>query len=98
MRALDILSANLRTLMLEAGNPASGLAVDKAAKSIGLSLGRTTVTRYSHAEGNPTLDHLETLAKVFGVQSWQLLHPTLGKDSEQVLPTRDSRRHRETAE
>jgi len=87
MRALEILSANLHRLMLEAGNPSSGLAVDKAAKALGLSIGRTSVTRYSHAEGNPTLDHLEMLAKVFGVQAWQLLHPTLGTDSEQCLPS-----------
>ena len=68
--------------MREVGNPSSGPAVDRAAKSLGLCLGRTTVTRYAHADGNPTLDHIETLAKVFGIQAWQLLHPTMGRDVE----------------
>ena len=83
MRAAEILSANLRRLMLEAGNPSSGPAVDRTAKSLGLRLGRTTVARYTHADGNPSLDHIEALAKVFGVQAWQLLHPEMGKGLEE---------------
>lgn len=92
MRPLEILSANLKRLMLHAENPSSGPAVEKAARLLGLSIGRTTVTRYSHAAGNPTLDHLEALAKVFGVEAWQLLHPTLGMDPQRSLLTGDSPR------
>lgn len=83
VRTAEILSANLRRLMSEAGNPSSGSAVDRVAKSLGLRLGRTTVTRYAHADGNPTLDHIESLAKVFDVQVWQLLHPTMGRGIEE---------------
>ena len=67
--------------MQEPGNPSSGPAVDQAAKSIGLSIGRSTVTRYANGRGNPSLEHVETLAKVYGIQAWQLLHPKLGRDA-----------------
>ena len=79
MRAVEILAANLSRLMQEAGNPSSSPAVDRVAKALGLSLGRTTVARCAHGDGNPSLEHVETLAKVFGVQAWQLLHPTMGE-------------------
>ena len=82
--AVQNLSANLRVLMLRAGNPSSGAAVDRAAKTLGLSLGRTTVTRYAHGDGNPSLDHIEALAKVFGVEPWQLLHPRMGEGSDRA--------------
>ena len=77
--AANNLSANLKDLMRKAGNPCSGRAVDRAAKSLGLCIGRSTVTRYAHGDGNPSLDHIEALAKVFGVEAWQLLHPRLGE-------------------
>lgn len=78
MRALEILSANLRRLAQQPGHPSSGPGVESAAKAMGLSIGRSSVGRYFIASGNPSLEHVETLAKVFGVQPWQLLHPTLG--------------------
>ena len=78
MRALEILSANLRCLAQQPGNPSSGPGVERAAEAMGLSIGRSSVGRYLIATGNPSLEHIETLSKVFGVQSWQLLHPTMG--------------------
>ena len=85
MRAVEILSANLKRLMQVTGNPSSSPAVDRVAKNLGLSLGRTTVARYAHGDGNPSLEHVETLAKVFGIHAWQLLHPTMGQDGGNTM-------------
>ena len=56
---------------------------------MGLSIGRSTVGRCLVAQGNPSLDHIETLAAVFGVQAWQLLHPTMGTVTAEAGPTAD---------
>jgi len=89
MRALEILSANLRCLAHRPGNPASGPGVERAAQGMGLSIGRSSVGRYFIAHGNPSLEHIETLSKVFGVQPWQLLHPTMGVGLAGVDPMTD---------
>lgn len=78
MRALEILSANLKCLAQVPGNPSSGPGVERRAKAMGLSIGRSSVGRYFIGQGNPSLDNIEALAKVFGVRAWQLLHPTMG--------------------
>ena len=83
-RALHIFSSNLRRLMREKG-PQTALAVERAATAKGLGIGRTSIGRYAGGEGNPTLDHLEALALVFGVLPWKMLHPGLGQDG--VRPT-----------
>lgn len=83
-RALHIFSSNLKRLMREKG-PQTALAVERAATAKGLGIGRTSVGRYAGGEGNPTLDHLEAIAHVFGVVPWKLLHPSLGQDG--VRPT-----------
>jgi len=82
MRATQILAANLTRLMAQPGNPSSGPAVDRVASGLGLRIGRTTVTRITHGDANPSLEHIEVLAKVFEVQPWQLLHPSMGNGWE----------------
>ena len=89
MRALEILSANLRWLGRQPGHPSSGPGVERAAKALGLNIGRSTVGRCLIAQGNPSLDNIETLAKVFGVRAWQLLHPTLGAVTTGAHPRPD---------
>lgn len=78
-RALDIFSSNLRRLMRDKG-PETALGVERAATAKGLGVGRTSIGRYAAGEGNPTLEHLETLSEVFGLSPWRLLHPSLGRD------------------
>lgn len=79
-RAIDNFSSNLRHLMRDKGPP-TALGVERAASAKGLGVGRTSIGRYAGGEGNPTLDHLEALAKVFGTAPWKLLHPTLGREA-----------------
>lgn len=98
MRAIEILSANLKCLAHQPGNPSSGPGVERAAKSMGLNIGRSTVGRCFIANGNPSLDHIETLAEVFGVQAWQLLHPTLGAVTADADQTTDPIQFTDTAE
>ena len=61
--------------------PATALAVERAASDKGLGVGRTSIGRYAAGQGNPTLAHLEALAKVFGTLPWKLLHPELGREA-----------------
>lgn len=79
-RTLAIFSSNLRRLMRDKG-PATALALERAATARGLGVGRTSIGRYASGAGNPTLEHLEALARVFGVVPWKLLHPNLGRDA-----------------
>ena len=78
-RALALFSSNLKRLMREKGPP-TALAVERAAGARGLGVGRTSIGRYAAGAGNPTLEHLDALATVFGLSPWRLLHPTLGED------------------
>lgn len=78
-RALQTFTSNLNRLMREKG-PTTALAVERAAGAKGLGIGRTSIGRYAGGAGNPTLDHLEALAEVFGVMPWKLLHPALGRE------------------
>ena len=65
--------------MREKGPP-NALAVERAASAKGHGVGRTSIGRYATGGGNPTLDHLEALAQVFGLVPWKLLHPSLGRE------------------
>lgn len=76
----QVLAANLKTLMARVGAPSSAPAVEEATKvKGGLKVGRSTVQRILKAETPVNLDYVESLAKVFGVQPWELLHPSMGK-------------------
>ena len=68
--------------MTKADYPNSALAVEGSALAAGLEIGRTSVARYVMGCGNPTLDQINTLARLFDLQPWQLLHPNLGLSSD----------------
>ena len=61
--------------------PTTALGVERAASDKGLGVGRTSIGRYIAGDGNPTLDHLEALARVFETAPWKLLHPALGREA-----------------
>lgn len=67
------LAKNLEALMVK--HEMSGPAVAKAA-----GIDRKSVNNMRHARHNPDLDHVEAVARVFGLTAWQLIRTDLSKD------------------
>lgn len=80
MRPRDILAGNLKTLM---GASRMATFADIIRESQG-KITNGTLDRIRRAESATSVDNLEILAEVFGIQAWQLLVPglraTLGAD------------------
>jgi transcriptional regulator with XRE-family HTH domain len=72
-RAKHILARNLIKLMDRPG--AKFISTRQLAAQSKGELTYRTVARIRNAEVNPTLDHIEALAKAFVLQPWQLLVP-----------------------
>jgi transcriptional regulator with XRE-family HTH domain len=70
MRPRDILAANVNRLI--AANPRFKSPAELV-KASGLSSG--TIGRIRLAQVATTMDHLEGLAKAFGVEPWELMAP-----------------------
>jgi hypothetical protein len=51
------------------------------------SIGQTTISNYMRESyiGYPKLDHLETIANLFGLQTWHLLLPNLDVENPPVI-------------
>lgn len=75
MRPRDILSANLRALMLSF--PEMGTLPKITARS-GVSNG--TLDRIRRAAVSTRIDELENLAGAFGIEAWELLRPHAPND------------------
>lgn len=72
----EILARNLQTLMSKSADMRSQTALAKRA-----AIAQKTVSNYlspASYVGAPSLDKVEALARAFGIETWQLLHPTLG--------------------
>ncbi|WP_431509775.1 hypothetical protein [Variovorax sp. DAIF25] len=80
LSARALLAANLAALM--EGNPrfrTSTLIESATSKRIGHS----TVDRIRAKSTNATIDNVELLGELFGLQAWQMLHPHRGEESSQ---------------
>ena len=76
-RALRDLAANLQRLMEADKDYTSARKVAERAAMF-KKIHPKTVTRILSLAGNePTLDTVESIAKVFGLQAWQMLVPNL---------------------
>lgn len=69
----EILAKNLRVLIQRAK-----LTPPKVAKEAHID--RKSVTNMLNAKHNPNLDHVEAVARVFGLTAWQLIRSNLEKD------------------
>lgn len=82
--AKQVLAANLRALM--GGDPglnSQTKIASRAQKAGGKKVAQTSVSNMLNPNSriSPTLENIEAIACVFGLQAWQLLHPTLGDRS-----------------
>lgn len=85
--AREVLAENLRGLMQ--ANPTYGtlLALEKATatRGGGRKIGKTTLGNILAKTTPINLDYVEILAKVFGLDPWQMLVPNLRPENPQIL-------------
>lgn len=82
--AKQVLAANLRALMDGTPELDSQMKIAaRAQKAGGKKVAQTSISNMLNPNSrvSPTLENLEAVASVFGLQAWQLLHPTLGDHS-----------------
>lgn len=85
MTARETLAENLRALMEAHHTHKSTLAIERATDGIGSKVGKSTIDRALKGETNLTLDHMEAIASVYGLDVWQLMAPGLRPKSPPVL-------------
>lgn len=71
-----LLARNLQTLMDMSSDVRSQNALAKRS-----GVAQTTISNYLNPDsyiGYPKLDKIECLAQAFGLEAWNLLHPTMG--------------------
>lgn len=80
--ALDVLAANLEAL--RASHPVLNSQAEIARHS---KVDQRTVNRIFRGEHQPGLDKISKIAKVFGLEPWQLLVPSLEPSNPPLLVT-----------
>lgn len=78
--ARKTLAENLRQLMEQPGMDSQAKVAAKASRPKGEKVGQTTISLLLDPDQpvSPRLQTIEAVADAFGVQAWQLLHPTMG--------------------
>lgn len=87
MPARNVLAENLKALMAASTDCKSMPALERATALRGNKVGKSTIDRAIKGEANLTIDNLEVIAKVFGVDPWQLLVPGMQPKNPPVLRT-----------
>lgn len=87
MNARDTLTENLRALMSSHHTYKSTLAIERATEKAGLKVGKSTIDRVLRGETNLTIDYIEAIAGLYGLDAWQLMTPGLRPKSPPVLRT-----------
>lgn len=85
MTARETLSENLQALMDTHHTLKSTLAIERATEAAGCKVGKSTIDRALRGETNLTIDYLEAIAGVYGLDTWQLMTPGLRPKSPPVL-------------
>ena len=85
MTARETLSDNLRALMGEHHTYKSTLAIQRATEANGSKVGKSTIDRALKGETNLTIDHLQAIALIYGLDVWQIMSPGLRPKSPPVL-------------
>lgn len=81
----EVLARNLRALMAFSPTLKTLEAMEEATAKRGGRVGKSTIDRVRQGATPLNLDHLETIAKVFGLAPWQMLVPGLRPENAQIL-------------
>ena len=85
MSARDTLAENLRALMASHHTYSSTPALERATEFHGLKVGKSTIDRALKGQTTLNLDYVEAIAKVYGLDAWQILTPGLVPKNPPVL-------------
>lgn len=85
MSARETLAENLRHLMEAHHTYRTTLAIEKATEGMGLKVGKSTIDRALKCQTTLNLDYIDVIARVFGLDAWQLLTPGLIPRNPPVL-------------
>lgn len=85
MSARETLAENLRHLMEAHHTHRTTLAIEKATEGMGLKVGKSTIDRALKCQTTLNLDYIDVIARVFGLDAWQLLTPGLIPRNPPVL-------------
>lgn len=85
MSARETLAENLRNLMVAHHSYKTTLAIEKATDDFGLKVGKSTIDRALKCQTTLNLDYIDVIARVFGLDAWQLLTPGLAPKNPPVL-------------
>ena len=85
MSAREVLAQNLDALMQASVHYRTTIALEKATDEIGLKVGKSTIDRALKCQTTLNLDYIEVIAKVFGLDPWQLMTPGLRPKNPPVL-------------
>lgn len=85
MSSREIVAKNLRSLMDANERYGSTIALEKATAALGCKVGKSSIDRALKCKTPLNLDYIEAIAKVFGLDGWQLLTPGLRPLSPPVL-------------
>lgn len=77
MRVRRIVAANLQSLMAGHINLNTVMKVEAATKAAGCQIGHSSVSRMLQGEASASLEWIDVLASVYGLEPWQLLVPGL---------------------
>ena len=85
MSARETLAENLRNLMAAHHSYKTTPAIEKATEGFGLKVGKSTIDRALKCQTTLNLDYIDVIARVFGLDAWQLLTPSLAPKNPPVL-------------
>ena len=85
MSARETLAENLRSLMAAHHSYKTTPAIEKATEEAGLKVGKSTIDRALKCQTTLNLDYIDAIARVFGLDAWQLLTPNLMPKNPPVL-------------
>lgn len=89
----QLVATNITKLMGMSDDCQSQLALSKKS-----GIGQSTISNYLRPEeydGSPQIDKLQKIANCFGLETWQLLHPTMGDKELSAKEIQMYRRWRE---
>lgn len=85
MDALSIISANLKRLKEASDRFNTYLAIEKRTAELGHKVGKSTIQRMVNEPTPLGLQAVDVLARVYGLDAWQLLVPDLDPGRPPVL-------------
>ena len=85
MSARETLAENLRSLMGTHHTYRTTMAIERATEAMGLKVGKSTIDRALKCQTTLNLDYIDVIARIYGLDAWQLLTPGLAPKNPPVL-------------